>query len=366
MGLGIPCGFHISWCFSTQPRCTGPHFGCTITDIQTTKERDCGHQVTMSAASTRDPWQRLRRMLRKKPLLVLWNIQINQVECVTKAHLSSKKRSFFSGFRFFGTTWFYGCFFVFINPLTIGWFPYFFLHVPHPITDRLQAVSSSILRTSTSCPQGPDEVKATAPQGVWAGCNWFFSTEFFPPEKHDFHQHCETSEVDIEVPLKDLLLNLPEGDRWEDAKLMPCLDYVLKSKLLKVPDDYKDVLFDLFSFKKPWSRMINSDQLWSSIPIHFNSIKLNSGNLLIQRRPAVAKSSLGVHEAFRIHSKLSFVQKITKLHKIMLKSAGVIWRNSGVIARNGILKNLYRSKPMDLEDLASASCHEFGNFSPGS
>ena len=201
---------------------------------------------------------------------------------------------------------------------------------------------------------------------------YFFNREEFPPEKHDFHQHCETFEVDIGVPLKDLLLNLPEGDRWEDAKLMPCL-YVLKSKLLKVPDDYKDVLFDLFPFKKPWSRMINSDQLWSSIPIHFNSIQLNSGNLLIQRRPAVAKSSLGVHEAFRIHSELSFVQKITKLHKIMLKGAGVIWRNSGVIwrnsgviIRNGILKNLYRSKPMDLEDLASASCHEFGNFSPGS
>jgi hypothetical protein len=51
---------------------------------------------------------------------------------------------------------------------------------------------------------------------------------------------------------------------------------------------------------------------------------------------------------------------------VIWRNSGVIWRNSGVITRNGILKNLYRSKPMDLEDLASASCHEFGNFSPGS
>ena len=53
------------------------------------------------------------------------------------------------------------------------------------------------------------------------------------------------------VPLKDLLLDLPEGDLWEDAKVMPCLDYVLKSKLLKVPDEYKDVFFDLFPVIQP-------------------------------------------------------------------------------------------------------------------
>ena len=86
---------------------------------------------------------------------------------------------------------------------------------------------------------------------VGQGAALSFFHQGSPSPKHDFHRHCKTLEVDIGVPLKDLLLNLPEGDRWEDAKLMPCLDYVLKSKLLKVPDDYKDVFFDLFSFKNP-------------------------------------------------------------------------------------------------------------------
>ena len=273
MGFGIPFGFHISWCFSTQPRCTGPHFGCTITDIQTTKERDCGHQVTMSAASTRDPWQRLRRMLRKKPLLLLWNIQINQVECVTKAHLSSKKRSFFSGFRFFGTTWFYGCFFVFINPLTIGWFPYFFLHVPHPITDRLQAVSSSILRTSTSCPQGPDEVKATAPQGVWAGCNFIFSTA------RNSHPKNMIS-INIVKPSRWTLESLWKIYSWIYLKVIVgrmrswCHAYTFWNRSSwRSPITtrmYSSICFHSKSLDQGWSTLINCEAQFQFISIQFN------------------------------------------------------------------------------------------------
>ena len=54
-----------------------------------------------------------------------------------------------------------------------------------------------------------------------------------------------------EIPLKDMLLNLPTGDLWHDGKLIECLDYVLKSKLLRVPEEYKDVFPQLFSLATP-------------------------------------------------------------------------------------------------------------------
>lgn len=53
------------------------------------------------------------------------------------------------------------------------------------------------------------------------------------------------------IPLKDMLLNLPPGDLWHDGRLTECLDYVLNSKLLRVPEEYKDVFPQLFSFATP-------------------------------------------------------------------------------------------------------------------
>ena len=53
------------------------------------------------------------------------------------------------------------------------------------------------------------------------------------------------------IPLKDMLLHLPPGDLWHDGRLTECLDYVLNSKLLRVPEEYKDVFPQLFSFAKP-------------------------------------------------------------------------------------------------------------------
>ena len=63
----------------------------------------------------------------------------------------------------------------------------------------------------------------------------------------------DTLKVKTTTPLKEVLLSLPDGDLWEDAKVLECLDYVLKSKLLKVPEEYKDVFPRLFVFGRGWS-----------------------------------------------------------------------------------------------------------------
>lgn len=60
-----------------------------------------------------------------------------------------------------------------------------------------------------------------------------------------------TLKVKMDTPLKDLLRSLPQGDLWQDAKILECLDYILKSKLLMVPEEYRDLVPSLFVFEKP-------------------------------------------------------------------------------------------------------------------
>lgn len=58
-------------------------------------------------------------------------------------------------------------------------------------------------------------------------------------------------EVSSDIPLVDLFVQLPVGDVWEDASLIQCLRYVLRSKLLKVPEEYNQVFPQLFGFCLP-------------------------------------------------------------------------------------------------------------------
>ena len=46
--------------------------------------------------------------------------------------------------------------------------------------------------------------------------------------------------VEADKPLRDLLFSLPPGDVWEDAQILPCLEYVLASKYLVTPEEYKE------------------------------------------------------------------------------------------------------------------------------
>lgn len=55
----------------------------------------------------------------------------------------------------------------------------------------------------------------------------------------------------MDTPLKDLLRSLPQGDLWQDAKILECLDYIVKSKRLMVPEEYRDLVPSLFVFEKP-------------------------------------------------------------------------------------------------------------------
>ena len=55
----------------------------------------------------------------------------------------------------------------------------------------------------------------------------------------------------MDTPLKDLLRSLPQGDLWEDAQILECLDYIVKSKLLRVPEEYRELVPNLFVFEKP-------------------------------------------------------------------------------------------------------------------
>jgi len=53
-------------------------------------------------------------------------------------------------------------------------------------------------------------------------------------------------QVDQDVPLLDLLLAMPTGDLWEDAGLVECLTYVLKSKYLVIPPHFHGKYRELF------------------------------------------------------------------------------------------------------------------------
>lgn len=39
--------------------------------------------------------------------------------------------------------------------------------------------------------------------------------------------------------LGDFLLSLPKGDLWEDADVRGCLEYVVQSKHLRVPQEFQ-------------------------------------------------------------------------------------------------------------------------------
>ena len=45
----------------------------------------------------------------------------------------------------------------------------------------------------------------------------------------------------------ELLVNIPTGNLWEDAELVQCLNYVLASKRLVIPEEYQPV-FHIFLF----------------------------------------------------------------------------------------------------------------------
>lgn len=36
--------------------------------------------------------------------------------------------------------------------------------------------------------------------------------------------------------------NLPVGDLWEDAHLLPVLDYLMNSKLLRIPEEWTEAI----------------------------------------------------------------------------------------------------------------------------
>lgn len=46
----------------------------------------------------------------------------------------------------------------------------------------------------------------------------------------------------MQKPLSQLIKEMTNNDPWEDAALNECLEYVKKSKYLKVPDAFKDLL----------------------------------------------------------------------------------------------------------------------------
>ena len=43
----------------------------------------------------------------------------------------------------------------------------------------------------------------------------------------------------------DLILAMPEEDPWDDAKLKEALVYVRQSKLLSIPQEYREMLSQL-------------------------------------------------------------------------------------------------------------------------
>ena len=58
---------------------------------------------------------------------------------------------------------------------------------------------------------------------------------------------CQTPKVDERTPMCELLVNIPTGNLWEDAELVQCLNYVLASITLVVPEEYQPV-FHIFVF----------------------------------------------------------------------------------------------------------------------
>lgn len=112
-----------------------------------------------------------------------------------------------------------------------------------------QDLSAVLLWKASQMPEGLAEDKATASKGSGGvkRIKWLSGlrkqlVNFIA--LLTFH----TLKVKTTTPLKEVLLSLPDGDLWEDAKVLECLDYVLKSKLLKVPQEYKDVFPRLFGF----------------------------------------------------------------------------------------------------------------------
>jgi len=60
---------------------------------------------------------------------------------------------------------------------------------------------------------------------------------------YKYHQpYSNIAQVDSNVPLAQLIKDMEQSDSWGDAGLAECLAYASKSKLLVVPDEYKDIL----------------------------------------------------------------------------------------------------------------------------
>ena len=54
----------------------------------------------------------------------------------------------------------------------------------------------------------------------------------------------QVTQVDMQTPLVRLIsqMNTAGADTWVDAGLDSCLEYIKRSKYLKVPDEYKELL----------------------------------------------------------------------------------------------------------------------------
>ena len=48
-------------------------------------------------------------------------------------------------------------------------------------------------------------------------------------------------QVDIAMPLEEVVRGMDDSDRWEDAELKSCIQYVAKSQKLRVPDSFAHV-----------------------------------------------------------------------------------------------------------------------------
>lgn len=46
---------------------------------------------------------------------------------------------------------------------------------------------------------------------------------------------------------------MPQGDLWNDANVLTCLDYALSSKFLVIPQEYQEIFPTLFSFNEVMS-----------------------------------------------------------------------------------------------------------------
>jgi len=47
------------------------------------------------------------------------------------------------------------------------------------------------------------------------------------------------------ISLQDLILSMTTTDAWEDAKIFDALLYVRKSCLLKIPEEFRDMMLKI-------------------------------------------------------------------------------------------------------------------------